>query len=146
MLYALALLLVAYIPLALAASLVPSHGSLLARSSTSCEFGSAKSCQSIATSWYAGWHSTDFPPSSVSWDKYSSVRYAFGWVSSIMGFTLHLADHHFEYRTTTPNSSVIYLEDSDKQLLPQFVKTAHQNVCAFSIPYALHFSEYIYSM
>ena len=31
-------------------------------------------------------------------------------------------------RTTTPDPSVIGLQDSDKQLLPQFVQTAHQNV------------------
>jgi chitinase len=66
------------IPLVLASALVLSHGSLLARSSTSCEFssgGSAKSCQAVATSC----------------------------------------------------ASVIYLEDSHKKLLPQFVKTAHHN-------------------
>lgn len=32
-------------------------------------------------------------------------------------------------RPTTPNSSVIGLADTDKQLLPAFVQTAHQNVC-----------------
>jgi chitinase len=141
---ALALPLIAYIPFALAALLVPSHRSLLVRSLTSCESVSAKSCQLIATSWYAGWHGADFPPASVNWDKDSSVRYVFVCVSNILRFNLHLADHQFEYRTTTPNASVIYLKDSDKKLLPQFVKAAHQNIGSFSAPYAMHFSEHIY--
>src|ERR1700691_3873815 len=132
------------IPLVLASALVLSHGSLLARSSTSCEFssgGSAKSCQAVATSWYAGWHSADFPPASVSWDKYSSVRYAFACVENISRFHLHPADHRFEYRSTTPSASVIYLEDSDKKLFPQFIKTAHHNVCTSAILYVVHIYE-----
>jgi chitinase len=42
-------------------------------------------------------------------------------------------------RATTPDSSVLGLEESDKQLLPQFVQTAHDNVCHFSffdLPYS----------
>src|SRR6267142_7080570 len=31
-------------------------------------------------------------------------------------------------RTTTPDPSVLGLEDTDKQLLPEFVQMAHQNV------------------
>ena len=31
----------------------------------------------VATTWYAGWHGTDFPPENVSWSKYTSVTYAF---------------------------------------------------------------------
>lgn len=31
----------------------------------------------IATTWYAGWHGTVYPPSQVSWSKYSQVIYAF---------------------------------------------------------------------
>lgn len=31
----------------------------------------------IATTWYAGWHGTDFPPQNISWSKYSQVIYAF---------------------------------------------------------------------
>jgi hypothetical protein len=34
-------------------------------------------------------------------------------------------------RATTPDVNVIGLEDSDKQLLPQFVKMAHDHVCPF---------------
>lgn len=35
----------------------------------------------VATTWYAGWHGTDFPLADVSWSKYSSVIYAFGFVA-----------------------------------------------------------------
>lgn len=31
----------------------------------------------IASSWYAGWHSGDFPLSNVSWSKYTWAIYAF---------------------------------------------------------------------
>ncbi len=31
----------------------------------------------IASSWYAGWHSSDFPLSNVSWSKYTWAIYAF---------------------------------------------------------------------
>lgn len=31
----------------------------------------------VASTWYAGWHSDDFPPEKVAWDKYTSVTYAF---------------------------------------------------------------------
>jgi hypothetical protein len=31
----------------------------------------------VASSWYASWHSDDFPLSAVSWSKYNSVTYAF---------------------------------------------------------------------
>jgi chitinase len=116
----------------------------LARSSTSCEFGSgghAKACQTIATSWYAGWHGADFPPSSISWDKYSSVKYASACVTNIFRFNLHPADYRCKYRTTTPSASVIYLADSDKKLLPQFVKTAHKNVCISVILHPVRLSD-----
>lgn len=33
----------------------------------------------VASTWYAGWHATDFPLSNVSWDKYTHVTYAFGY-------------------------------------------------------------------
>jgi len=31
----------------------------------------------VATTWYAGWHGTDFPLVNMSWDKYTHVTYAF---------------------------------------------------------------------
>ncbi|KAI0305234.1 chitinase [Multifurca ochricompacta] len=61
----------------------------------------------VAATWYAAWHSSEFTLQDVSWSKYSSVIYAFA--------------------TTTPDANVIGLQDSDKQLLPQFVQTAHAN-------------------
>ncbi|KAI9458903.1 chitinase [Lactarius psammicola] len=61
----------------------------------------------VAASWYAAWHSSDFTLQDVSWSKYSSVIYAFA--------------------VTTPVANIIGLEDSDKELLPQFVQTAHAN-------------------
>ncbi|KAF9063406.1 glycoside hydrolase superfamily [Rhodocollybia butyracea] len=62
------------------------------------------SLRSIA--WYAGWQ-TGFPLSQVSWSKYTQLTYAFA--------------------TTTPDVNTLFLADSDKQLLPQFVQMAHQN-------------------
>ncbi|RPD56909.1 glycoside hydrolase [Lentinus tigrinus ALCF2SS1-7] len=63
--------------------------------------------QVVATTWYAGWHGTDFPPEKLSWSKYSSVTYAFA--------------------VTTPDVNTVSLEDSDEALLPRFVDLAHQN-------------------
>ena len=37
-------------------------------------------------------------------------------------------------RVTTPDSSVIGLQDSDTQLLPQFVQTAQKNVSPSLFP------------
>jgi GH18 family chitinase len=31
----------------------------------------------LASSWYASWHSADFPPSEISWKKYDQIIYAF---------------------------------------------------------------------
>jgi chitinase len=31
----------------------------------------------IASSWYAGWHSSDVPLANVSWSKYTCAIYAF---------------------------------------------------------------------
>ncbi|KAI0031321.1 glycoside hydrolase family 18 protein [Vararia minispora EC-137] len=60
-----------------------------------------------AAAWYAGWHSSDFTLSNISWEKYSSMIYSFA--------------------VTTPDVNTISLAASDQQLLPQFVQTAHQN-------------------
>ncbi|PFH53950.1 glycoside hydrolase family 18 protein [Amanita thiersii Skay4041] len=61
----------------------------------------------ISAAWYTGWHSGDFPLSNVSWSKYTHMTYAFA--------------------TTTPDSSVLNLGTSDKELLPHFVAQAHQH-------------------
>ncbi|KAF8271823.1 chitinase [Lactarius quietus] len=87
-----------------ACSLVAAPPSTSSKSSNSTSGGPSSI---VAASWYAAWHSSDFTLQDVSWSKYSSVIYAFA--------------------TTTPNASVIGLETSDQQLLPQFVQTAHTN-------------------
>jgi chitinase len=56
---------------------VPLVGRSLANSSTGFRDQSNK----IAATWYAGWHGTDFPPAKISWHKYTSVMYAFAYVS-----------------------------------------------------------------
>ncbi|TBU57448.1 glycoside hydrolase [Dichomitus squalens] len=61
----------------------------------------------VATTWYAGWHGTDFPPENISWSKYSAATYAFA--------------------VTTPDVNSVSLADSDEELLPRFVDLAHQN-------------------
>ncbi|KAI8986628.1 glycoside hydrolase [Trametes punicea] len=95
---------------ALAASATAVSG---ATSSTSGASGSSGSNSSsvgdevVATTWYAGWHGTDFPPENISWSKYTSVTYAFA--------------------VTTPDVNTVSLEASDEELLPRFVDLAHQN-------------------
>ncbi|KAH8115964.1 glycoside hydrolase [Phellopilus nigrolimitatus] len=69
--------------------------------------GGSNSTGSIAATWYAGWHSEDFPPENISWAKYNHVTYAFA--------------------STSNDDNMVSLEDSDAQLLPNFVSLAHQN-------------------
>ncbi|KAJ3989509.1 glycoside hydrolase family 18 protein [Lentinula detonsa] len=78
---------------------------ILLQAVTSTASNTTGSTRSI--SWYAGWHSTDFPLSQVSWSKYTQLTYAFA--------------------TTTPDVKTLSLDDSDAALLPQFVQSAHQN-------------------
>ncbi|KXN90956.1 Acidic mammalian chitinase [Leucoagaricus sp. SymC.cos] len=61
----------------------------------------------IVSAWYTGWHTTDFSLEDVSWSKYTHMAYAFA--------------------ITTPKPSVISLESSDQQLLPEFVAAAHKH-------------------
>jgi len=61
----------------------------------------------VASTWYAGWHATDFPIEYISWEKYTSVTYAFA--------------------VTTADEAMVSLEGPDATLLPQFVTMAHQN-------------------
>ena len=37
----------------------------------------ATSKPTVAATWYAGWHSTDYTLEDLSWDKYTHVIYAF---------------------------------------------------------------------
>ncbi|KAJ7931214.1 glycoside hydrolase family 18 protein [Mycena leptocephala] len=64
----------------------------------------------IASAWYPGWLATDFPPSSIPWDKYNAMTFAFA--------------------TTTPDVSTIALDDVSTQALPQFVSAARIGVTA----------------
>ncbi|KAJ4490896.1 glycoside hydrolase family 18 protein [Lentinula aciculospora] len=66
-----------------------------------------------SVSWYAGWHSADLPLNQISWSKYTQLTYAFA--------------------TTTSDAKTLFLDDSDEALLPQFVRTAHQNNVSASL-------------
>ncbi|KAF9232667.1 chitinase [Melanogaster broomeanus] len=68
---------------------------------------------SVAAAWYAGWHSTGFPLSDVSWEKYNTLIYSFA--------------------ITTPDVSSLSLDGSDPSLLPEFVSEAHDNGVAAHI-------------
>ncbi|KAF9559452.1 glycoside hydrolase family 18 protein [Agrocybe pediades] len=61
----------------------------------------------VATGWYAGWYGDKLPPSQISWSKYNSLTFAFA--------------------TTTPDPSVLALDDQSAALLPTFVTEAHNN-------------------
>ncbi|KAL1710387.1 glycoside hydrolase family 18 protein [Schizophyllum commune] len=61
----------------------------------------------VSVAWYTGWHAEDYPPSNVSWSKYSLLHYAFA--------------------VTVDSPDELSLEESDESLLPEFVKTAHEN-------------------
>ena len=73
---------------ALAASLVtaaPSYGDVLPTqpvSTPSSGTNGTNSTSFISSAWYPGWESAKFPVSSVSWQKYSLVTYAFAYVHS----------------------------------------------------------------
>ncbi|KAF9000580.1 chitinase [Hymenopellis radicata] len=60
----------------------------------------------VASAWYAGWHATDFPLSSVSWSKYTQMTYSFA--------------------VPSPDGT-LSLEESDKAFIPQFVSEAHKH-------------------
>ncbi|KAG5715365.1 Chitinase A1 [Termitomyces sp. T112] len=68
---------------------------------------SSLSSSLVSAAWYAGWHATDQPVSAVSWSKYNIIHYAFG--------------------LTTVNPAIVSLQASDRVLLPQFVKAAHDH-------------------
>ena len=80
----------------------------------------------VATTWYAGWHGTDFPPENVSWSKYSAATYAFAFVFS--PFVVLVETDWCGNSITTPDVNTVSLADSDEELLPRFVDLAHQNV------------------
>lgn len=59
----------------------------------------------VKAAWYAGWSADTFPVSSVTWEKYNHMTYAFA--------------------VTTNDGSYFTLQPSDEALLPQFVTAAH---------------------
>ncbi|KAF9268786.1 glycoside hydrolase [Marasmius fiardii PR-910] len=63
--------------------------------------------KSVSAAWYAGWHAQDFPLSKLPWDKYTYLTYSFG--------------------IPTEDPSIISLEGSAPEVLPEFVKTAHKH-------------------
>ncbi|GLB34074.1 putative glycoside hydrolase family 18 protein [Lyophyllum shimeji] len=70
--------------------------------------GSPAGSTKVATAWYAGWHSTTgFPLSNITWSKYTHLTYAFA--------------------ETTADVTVLDLSNSNPELLPKFVSTAHQH-------------------
>ncbi|KAJ8509393.1 hypothetical protein ONZ45_g8433 [Pleurotus djamor] len=62
----------------------------------------------LATAWYPGWLGDKFPPSKISWDKFNAMTFAFA--------------------VTTPDPSVISLDDVSQRMLPQMVSAARANV------------------
>ena len=66
-------------PVAQSGSTATSAGGSGSHSSNGTGSGSSSSPGSVvAATWWASWHNSDFPLSSISWSKYSSVIYAFG--------------------------------------------------------------------
>ncbi|EKM57063.1 glycoside hydrolase family 18 protein [Phanerochaete carnosa HHB-10118-sp] len=83
----------------------PAGGSSLTPPATSGS-GNSSNNDIVATAWYTGWNSAQLPVSQVSWDKYTSMTYAFALPQS---------------------DGTILLQSSDVALLPQFVEAAHSH-------------------
>ncbi len=82
----------------------------------------------VATTWYAGWHGTYFPPENLSWSKYSAATYSFALVLFSNFHDLLRLTGDPPSSVTTPDVNTVSLADSDEELLPRFVNLAHQNV------------------
>jgi hypothetical protein len=68
------------VPLLVIALVHVSDCSLHSReTSVSARSASPSTDPAVASTWYAGWHSGDFPPENISWSKYSTVIYAFAY-------------------------------------------------------------------
>ncbi|KAH9477623.1 Chitinase A1 [Psilocybe cubensis] len=83
----------------------PTRPSLTAQTGSSGSI--ADGMDVVATGWYPGWLGSQLPPNEISWTKYSALTFAFA--------------------TTTPDPSVIALDDESAALLPTFVNEAHNN-------------------
>ncbi|KAJ7150983.1 glycoside hydrolase family 18 protein [Mycena crocata] len=88
-------------------ALKPPHGTSPSVSGIQTGGGAIDGSDVIASAWYPGWLAADFPPASLSWDKYNAMTFAFA--------------------TTTPDVSTLALDDVSAQALPAFVSAAHDS-------------------
>ncbi|KAJ6532717.1 glycoside hydrolase family 18 protein [Mycena vulgaris] len=88
-------------------SLKPPSGASSSVSGIKQGGGATDGSDVIASAWYPGWLAADFPPSSLSWDKYNAMTFAFA--------------------TTTSDVSTIALDSVSQQALPEFVSAAQDN-------------------
>ncbi|XP_006463964.1 hypothetical protein AGABI2DRAFT_208965 [Agaricus bisporus var. bisporus H97] len=61
----------------------------------------------VITGWYPGWLASSFPPSKISWDKWTHMTYAFA--------------------LTGADASSVVLNSDDERILPTFVQAAQSN-------------------
>ncbi|KXN85555.1 Chitinase A1 [Leucoagaricus sp. SymC.cos] len=69
--------------------------------------GNSTATEVVITGWYPGWQASSFPPSSISWEKWTHLTYAFA--------------------LTGPDTSTVVLNSDDQQVLPTFVEQAHSH-------------------
>ncbi len=85
----------------------------------------------VASAWYAGWHATStpaFPVSEISWSKYTHMTYSFAYVFAFGVQTSNVKLTSSKFSETTPDVTCLSLNGSDPQVLPKFVRAAHQHV------------------
>jgi hypothetical protein len=88
----------------------------------------------VMTGWYPGWLASSVPPSSLSWEKWTQLTYAFACVCSHCSTSLkyRLRRHVFGLAVscslTGPDPSTVILNSDDQQVLPNFVEQAHSHV------------------
>jgi len=69
--------------------------------------------KSVAGTWYAGWHATDFPPERLTWDKYTTITYAFA--------------------ETTPNPADLKIAAADDPIVKKVIALGHANNVSVTI-------------
>jgi chitinase len=79
----------------------------------------------VAAAWYPSWLGTTVPPESLSWDKYTSVTFAFAYV-------FQLTEEHDMticiLRLTTSDPGAVSMDADSTALLPKFVEQAKSHV------------------
>jgi GH18 family chitinase len=67
----------------------------------------------VASTWFAGWHADagDFPPEDLSWEKYTTVTYAFA--------------------LTNPDPADLTMSSQDDSILRRVVQLGHATVRQF---------------